>query len=116
MALSSRLYASAELWVQNSDRLARGDGKTARHVIELALWASKVDVTICSLQDPETFRDLLYAVVTGQRNHLDSQRKGAAVAAGLRRTVARGEYAGACMDDTASRCPSPLAVSSSSGW
>jgi DNA invertase Pin-like site-specific DNA recombinase len=92
------LYSAAELWVQHSDRLARGDGKTARHVVELALWASKAEVTIRSLQDPDTFRDLLYAVVTGQRNHLDSQRKGASVAAGLRRSVARGAYAGTCVD------------------
>jgi DNA invertase Pin-like site-specific DNA recombinase len=94
----ARLYRGAELWVQHSDRLARGDGKTARHVVEVALWANKAEVTICSLQDPDTFRDLLYAVVTGQRNHLDSQRKGAAVAAGLRRTVDRGVYAGICLD------------------
>ena len=94
----ARLYAGAELWVQHSDRLARGDGKLARHVVEIALWANKADVTIRSLQDPDTFRDLLYAVVTGQRNHLDSQRKGASVAAGLRRTVERGSYAGICLD------------------
>ncbi len=92
------LYPAAELWVQHSDRLARGDGKTARHVVELALWASKAEVTIRSLQNPDTFRDLLYAVVTGQRNHLDSQRKGASVSAGLRRNVARGAYAGICVD------------------
>ena len=92
------LYPVAELWVQHSDRLARGDGKTARHVVELALWASKAEVTIRSLQDPDTFRDLLYAVVTGQRNHLDSQRKGASVSAGLRRNVGRGAYAGTCVD------------------
>jgi hypothetical protein len=57
-----------------------------------------VDVTIRSVQDPDTFRDLLYAVVTGQRNHLDSQRKGATVAAGLRRAVVRGTYAGTVLD------------------
>ncbi len=88
----------AELWVQHSDRLARGDGKAARHVVEVALWANKTDVKIRSLQDADTFRDLLYAVVTGQRNHLDSQRKGASVSAGLHRAVARGGYAGICID------------------
>ncbi len=92
------IFPGAELWVQHSDRLARGDGKLARHVVELALWANRAEVSICSLQDPDTFRDLLYAVVTGQRNHLDSQRKGATVEAGLRRTVARGAYAGICVD------------------
>jgi Resolvase, N terminal domain len=72
----AQLCGGAELWVQHSDRLARGDGKAARHVVEVALWANKADVTVCSLQDPDTFRDLLYAVVTGQRNHLDFPAQG----------------------------------------
>jgi hypothetical protein len=55
----------AELWAQHSDRLARGDGRSARHTVELALWALKRDVRIRTLQDPDTFRDLLDAVVTG---------------------------------------------------
>lgn len=91
-------HGSAELWAQHSDRLARGDGKTARHAVEVALWALKHDVKIHTLQDPDTFRDLLYAVVTGQRNHEDSRRKGLAVAAGRRRVVARGDYTGSMPD------------------
>ena len=35
-----------------------------------------------TLQDPDTFRDLLYAVVTGQRNNEDSKRKAIASQAG----------------------------------
>jgi hypothetical protein len=85
---------ACELWVQHSDRLARGDGKLARHVVEIALWAIKADVKIRSLQDPDTFRDLLYAVVSGQRNHEDSKRKGAAVEAGTRRAAERGDWPG----------------------
>jgi site-specific DNA recombinase len=84
----------AELWAQHSDRLARGDGKSARHAVEIALWALKRDVRVRTVQDPDTFRDLLYAVVTGQRNHEDSRRKGLAVAAGRRRTAVRGDYLG----------------------
>lgn len=84
----------AELWAQHSDRLARGDGKTARHAVEIALWALKLGVAVRTVQDPETFRDLLYAVVTGQRNHEDSRRKGLAVAAGRRRAAVRGDYLG----------------------
>jgi hypothetical protein len=91
-------HGSAELWVQHSDRLARGDGRQARHVVEIALWALKCDVRIRTVQDVDTFRDLLYAVVTGQRNHGDSKRKGAASAAGLRRAIYRGEYAGQPLD------------------
>lgn len=84
----------AELWAQHSDRLARGDGRSARHTVELALWALKRDVRIRTLQDPDTFRDLLYAVVTGQRNNEDSRRKGLSSQAGRRRAAARGEFIG----------------------
>jgi len=90
----ARLHGTAELWAQHSDRLARGDGRTARHAVEIALWALKREVRVRTIQDPDTFRDLLYAVVTGQRNHEDSRRKGLATAAGRRRAVERGEYTG----------------------
>ena len=88
----------AELWALHSDRLARGDGRAARHAVQIALWALKQDVAVRTVQDPDTFRDLLYAVVTGQRNNEDSRRKGLASAAGRRRAVERGEYTGAKPD------------------
>lgn len=91
-------HGHAELWALHSDRLARGDGRSARHAVEIALWALKRDVKVRTLQDPDTFRDLLNAVVTGQRNHEDSRRKGLAVAAGIRRAVERGDYTGAKPD------------------
>jgi DNA invertase Pin-like site-specific DNA recombinase len=91
-------HGGAELWVQHSDRLARGDGRTARHVVEIALWAVKAGVAVRPVEDVDTFRDLLYAVVTGQRNHEDSKRKGSATAAGLKRAIYRGEYAGQPLD------------------
>jgi hypothetical protein len=89
-----RGHGTVELWAQHSDRLARGDGRTARHAVEIALWALKLGIRVRTIQDPETFRDLLYAVVTGQRNHEDSRRKGLASAAGRRRATERGEYVG----------------------
>ena len=91
-------HGAAELWVQHSDRLARGDGKNARHVVEVALWALKANVAVRPVEDPDTFRDLLYAVVTGQRNHEDSKRRGAASVAGKRRAAERGDYAGSIVD------------------
>jgi DNA invertase Pin-like site-specific DNA recombinase len=87
-------HGQAELWVQHSDRLARGDGIRARHTVEIGLWALKRGVTVRCVQDPDTFRDLLYAVVTGQRNHEDSRRRGLAMAAGRRRAAERGEFIG----------------------
>jgi DNA invertase Pin-like site-specific DNA recombinase len=91
-------HGQAELWALHSDRLARGDGRSARHAVEIALWALKREVSVRTVQDPDTFRDLLNAVVTGQRNHEDSRRKGLAVAGGIRRAVERGDYTGAKPD------------------
>jgi hypothetical protein len=87
-------HGSAELWVQHRDRLARGDGRAARHAVEIGLWALKREVAVRCVQDPDTFRDLLYAVVTGQRNHEDSRRRGLAMAAGRRRAAERGDFIG----------------------
>jgi len=53
-----------------------------RHAVEISLWALKPDGRVRTVQDPDTFRDLLYAVVTGQRNHEDSRRKGIRSASG----------------------------------
>jgi hypothetical protein len=48
-------HGTAELWAQHSDRLARGDGRSARHAVEIALWALKRDVRVRTVQDPDTF-------------------------------------------------------------
>jgi hypothetical protein len=96
--LLAREFQTVELWAQHSDCLARGDGRTARHAVEIALWALKRGIRVRTIQDPDTFRDLLYAVVTGQCNHEDSRRKGLASAAGRRRATERGEYIGHTAD------------------
>ena len=85
---------ACSLIVQHSDRLARGDGANAAHLVEYALWAIKAGVKLRSIQDPQTFSDLLYTVVTGQRNHEDSKRKSQAVRDGARRKAERGERTG----------------------
>jgi DNA invertase Pin-like site-specific DNA recombinase len=87
-------YGSCALLLQHSDRLARGDGIKAKHLVEYALWALKANVTIFSKQDPQTFGDLLYAVVTGQRNHEDSARKSTSVRDGLQRRKEKGKPVG----------------------
>ena len=88
-------HGSCALIIQHSDRLARGDGRKAKHLVEYALWAIKANVTIRSVQDPQTFGDLLYAVVTGQRNHEDSARKSKATRDGLGRRRDGGKPVGA---------------------
>ena len=82
-------HGTCALLVQHSDRLARGDGHVARHVVEFTLWSIKTRVRIISKQDPETFPEgdyaLLMGAVAGQRNHQDSKRKSTAVRDGHRR-------------------------------
>jgi DNA invertase Pin-like site-specific DNA recombinase len=86
----AREYGECTLIVQHSDRLARGDGKQAAHVVEWALWAFQNNVKIVALQDPDTFRDLISAVVAGDRNNKDSARKSQSVKDGQQRRRERG--------------------------
>ena len=89
--------APCVLCVQHSDRLARGDGRQARHLVEIMLWAIKADVTIRSVQD-DLFADervgLLMGALMGQRNTEDSARKSAATKAGLKRREQEGKPVG----------------------
>jgi DNA invertase Pin-like site-specific DNA recombinase len=97
-ALVERLVSErgdAVLIVQHTDRLARGDGVTADHLVELALWARRAGVRIASVQDPMTCEGgLAFAAMMGDRNHEDSRRKSLAVAAGKQRQFERGETLG----------------------
>ena len=93
-ALEQAEKLNATLIVQHSDRLARGDGKQARHLVEIALWAIKAGVKVHCIQDPSTFENLVMAVVMGERNMGDSRRKSAAVKAGHARRRKRGKFSG----------------------
>jgi DNA invertase Pin-like site-specific DNA recombinase len=82
------------LIVQHSDRLARGDGKRAQHLVEICLRAINGDFKLQSVQDPATFDNLVMAVVMGERNTEDSRRKSAATQSGKRRAWERGDFPG----------------------
>lgn len=85
------------IFIQHSDRLARGDAIQAAHLLEYVLWAVKTDVYFFSDQDPVTFenRDFIYAALMGQRNHEDSKRKSKSVRDGIgRRVRERGLHTG----------------------
>jgi DNA invertase Pin-like site-specific DNA recombinase len=94
----AREHGRCALVVQHSDRLARGDGRSAKHLIEYTLWAIKNGVRLVSVQDPEMFPEgemaLLLGAVGGMRNHQDSKRKALAVKDGMRRRRAKGLHAG----------------------
>jgi DNA invertase Pin-like site-specific DNA recombinase len=91
-------HGECSLLVQHSDRLARGDGVAAQHLVEVLLWGMKTNVRIRSVQDDRTGESILDAALTGQRNHEDSARKSAATAAGKRRAAERGESTGSVPD------------------
>ena len=86
--------APCVLVVQHSDRLARGDAKQARHLVEIALWAIKNEVTIRSVQD-DLFADprmaLVMAANQGQRNTEDSTRKAEGTKRGIKRRKEKGK-------------------------
>ena len=85
---------SVELWVAHSDRLARGDGKQAAHLIEHMLWSRKSDVRLRSVGDDHSLGDLLHAVVTGERNFEDSNAKSQHVRRGKRKRFEDGGSTG----------------------
>lgn len=91
---AARGHGAAELWVQHSDRIARGDGRTADHLAEVFFAMRKAGVRLRSVQDDANLEDVIRVALIGERNNEDSKRKGAAVAAGLRRAAERGDWTG----------------------
>jgi DNA invertase Pin-like site-specific DNA recombinase len=91
--------AGAELWVQHSDRLARGDGLTADHLAEVFFAMRRAGVRLRSVQDDKNLEDAIRAVMIGERNHEDSARKAAAVRSGKQRAAAAGKWCGGLIPD-----------------
>jgi DNA invertase Pin-like site-specific DNA recombinase len=84
--------APAELWCFDPDRLARGDGKEARHLAELFWEARQADVTLRAVNGDSDLQDPLYATIRGERNHKDSEAKAAATKRAIRESVAQGNH------------------------
>ncbi|HET7416196.1 MAG TPA: recombinase family protein [Solirubrobacterales bacterium] len=93
-ALELAEQLDAEIYVQHSDRLARGDGVKARHLVQLVLEAKGRGIRLRSVEDDTSLDSVLMAAAMGERNTEDSRRKGAAVRAGMERKRKRGEYIG----------------------
>ena len=91
-------HGSCAMIVQRSDRLARGDGKQARSLVEVVLWAIKHDVELFSVIDPEILSGGDLALVMGaigaMKGHGESRDKSASVKAGVRRRAERGDWIG----------------------
>jgi DNA invertase Pin-like site-specific DNA recombinase len=93
-ALEHAERTGATLVVQHSDRLARGDGKQARHLVEIALWALKTGVRVHCIQDPRTFENIAAAAAMGERNMEDSKRKVTGIKEGLAERRREGKPTG----------------------
>lgn len=89
---AKRLQCSLLVW--HSDRLARGDGKQARHLVELYFECLRAGVTLRSVNDDHTFADVAYTAMMGQRAHEDSKRKAVGVKKGLAKRRSEGKYIG----------------------
>jgi site-specific DNA recombinase len=82
------------LIVQHSDRLARGDGVQARHLVQLVLEAKARGIHLRSVEDDSSLESVLMAAAMGERNTEDSRRKGASIRAGLARRRSAGRRVG----------------------
>jgi len=89
----------AELWVQHSDRIARGDGLAADHLAEVFFAMRRAGVRLRSVQDDGNLEDVIRVALIGERNTEDSRRKSEAVRAGKRRQFERGERLGGPVPD-----------------
>jgi DNA invertase Pin-like site-specific DNA recombinase len=92
-------HGGAELWVQHSDRLARGDGLTADHLAEVFFYMRRHGVRLRSVQDDSNLEDAVRAVLIGERNTEDSRRKSEATRSGRRRSFERGDPLGGPVPD-----------------
>jgi len=90
---------AAELWVQHSDRLARGDGLAADHLAEVFFEMRRAGVVLRSVQDDSTFTNPMLVAAIGERNREDSARKSAATRSGKRRRWESGKALGGPVHD-----------------
>ena len=98
-AKNHAIRLGSELWVQHSDRLARGDGITADHLAEIWFALRRHGVKLRSVQDDSNLEDAIRVVLIGERNNEDSKRKGQAVSAGQRRRHEAGKALGSPLPD-----------------
>jgi DNA invertase Pin-like site-specific DNA recombinase len=88
-----------ELWAFDADRLARGDGKRARHLGGLWFDLRAVGVEIRAVEGDDDLRDAIRVVLRGERNHQDSAAKSGHVRRGIDAQVRRGEWRGGSLPD-----------------
>src|SRR3954453_726212 len=86
-----------ELWQVDPDRLARGDGKQAKHLVEYVLDVRRVGARLRAVVGDDAYRadsGLAWAAMRGDRNFEDSRAKSAHVTRGKRAAFERGDFGG----------------------
>lgn len=94
-ARAARLAAEGQdvvLLVKQSDRLARGDGEVADHLLEVWFAAKRGGYRLVAVRGG--LEDLLRAALEGERNHEDSRAKSEWTKVGIRRRIEDGYYQG----------------------
>jgi hypothetical protein len=84
-------HGSAVVVFQHTDRVSRGDGLKADHLVEIFLDLRRANVRLRSVQDDHNLTSVSAAANAGDRNAGDSDRKSLAVQDGYRRTAERGD-------------------------
>lgn len=84
----------AEIWVQHSDRLARGDGQAADHLLEIHFAMKRAGVRLRSVQDDSLLQNVVTVAVAGEQNTGYSKRLKDAVTSGKDRQFAKGQRLG----------------------
>ncbi|HSS03845.1 MAG TPA: recombinase family protein [Solirubrobacterales bacterium] len=84
----------ATIGVQSPDRLARGNVKDARHLVEIAIEALTEGFALASVEEPETFTSLSAAAAAGDQSHLYVKKLASKVKKGHRRSRERGNIGG----------------------
>jgi len=92
-------HGGAELWVFDPDRLARGDGKRARHLAGLYFDLLAEDVTLRAVQGDDDLKDAIRVVLRGERNNQDSAAKSGHTERGIAACVQRGEWRGGSLPE-----------------
>jgi hypothetical protein len=96
---AAKEHGHAELWVQHTDRLARGDGVQAEHLVQWALWCRQSDVRIRSIQNDGVCDTFAMAGMVGDQAHGESHRKANGVSDGMRGAAERGDPPGGISPD-----------------
>jgi DNA invertase Pin-like site-specific DNA recombinase len=72
----AREKGDAVVVTSKADRLARGDGRDGKHLVEYIFPARRAGYRFTSVVDPSAFMNVAMAGIVGDQSHADSDGKG----------------------------------------